>query len=218
MGSDEWFSTRLAKITASKWYTCMGERGIGEGGLSYIYTKIGEELTGISRDKELANDEVLWGVKYEPEATLKFGKHMGLDFLVVQKLIHDTDTKFSCTPDALIWRKESVDGLCHEVEPVEVKCYPTYANFISCAACSTPAEIKKQDKEAYWQLLFQMNLCDSLKGYLVYYHPDFKVGGFRVIEFRKKDLLDDFKLLAIRKEQALNIFNEKRELLMNIKN
>ena len=63
-----------------------------------------------------------------------------------------------------------------------------------------------------------MELCDALKGYLVYYHPDFKAGGFRVIEFRKKELIDDFKLLRLRKEQAINIFDETRELLINIKN
>lgn len=222
MGSEieiqAWKQARLSKLTASKFYTCMGERGIGEGGTSYIDTKVGEELTGKSGEPEIDTDATRWGKLYEPVAVNEFGKAKGLHFLVVQKLIHDVETRFSCTPDALWVKSESTCETMYDVSCAEIKCYPTFANHVACAKCSTPAEIKKQDKEAYWQLIFQMDLCDALYGYLVYFHPDFKAGKLRIIEFRKKELITDFRLLKERKLQAIEIFNADRELLINIKN
>ena len=63
-----------------------------------------------------------------------------------------------------------------------------------------------------------MDACDALKGYLVYFHPDFRAGGLRIIEFRKIELITDFKLLTARKELAIKMFEESRNILMNIKN
>ena len=45
MGTDEWFAGRLGRFTSSEIYHLMGAKGIGEGGLSYIYRKVGEELS-----------------------------------------------------------------------------------------------------------------------------------------------------------------------------
>lgn len=218
MGSEEWLSTRLGKFTASKMYLLMGERGIGDSGIGYIRSRIGEELTGKSSDNFFGNEYTAHGNVNEKPAIFKFGEFKNIVFLNTQVLIHEQGTRFSCTPDFIWTISESTCELKYEVSVGEVKCYPTFEKFVACAECSTPEEIKKVDPSAYWQLITQMDLCDALRGYLVYYHPDFKVGGFRVIEFRKKNLIKEFELLINRKEQALNIFNEKRELLMNIKN
>lgn len=53
MHSEDWFTKRLSKFTSSEWHLVMGERGIGEGGKSYIYRKVGELLTGIVNKKGL---------------------------------------------------------------------------------------------------------------------------------------------------------------------
>ena len=218
MHSPEWQLSRLGKFTASMAHCFMGERGIGDGGITYVRSRIGEELTGISSMKEVDTDAMRWGLMHEPFAIQEFGKLKGVDFLVTQKLIADTSTRFGATPDCMWVKKESEDKLKYDVCTGEVKCYPTYANHIACALCETPQQIKKEDKQAYWQVIMQMDECDCLVGYLVYYHPDFKAGSLRVIEFRKIELIAEFKLLKERQKQLLEMFEREREMLMNIKN
>lgn len=216
--SDEWFNMRLAKFTSSRKYLLMGEKGISQQGISYIRSRVGEQLTGITSDKDIDNDSTRWGSLYEPDATRKFGEIMKLNFLVTQKLIHKPGTRFSSTPDALWVKSESIDKLSYQVSTLEVKCFPTYDSYIEVACCSNPAELKKVRPDIYWQVLDQMDKCDCLKGYAGFFHPLFKIGNYRLIEFNKIELAKDFKLLHDRDDLAVKIFDEIRTKLLNIKN
>lgn len=217
MLSDEWRTERLTCFTSSKWYLLMGEKGLGDQGMTYIRTRVGEELTGMSSEVEFDNDAVRHGNLYEIEGVKSFAALKGIDFLITQKLIHEKGTRTASTPDFLWVRKESSDKLSYDVSNGEVKCFQM-AMHIECAECATPAELKKVHKQVYWQVIHQMDECGCLTGYAIFYNPFFKIGGLRVIEFRKIDLVPEFTLLKQRKELALQKFDEIRNKLINIKN
>ena len=67
MGTDEWFAGRLGRFTSSEIYHLMGAKGIGEGGLSYIYRKVGEEICGIPQRREISTEATEHGNLYETE-------------------------------------------------------------------------------------------------------------------------------------------------------
>lgn len=215
--NEKYHQARLGKFTASKISCCMGATKVPEGGITYIRTRIGEELTGVSSEKEVSTEEMQWGLTYERDALTNFGKLKNLDYLLVQRLVFEEGSKFGCTPDGLWVKSESTDKLSYEVSTIEVKCYQV-GNHIKCALCSTPAEIKEKDSSAYWQTIMQMDECGALIGYLCYFHPLMKSGGFRVIEFRKINLVADFKLLNERKIEILKKYEAEKEILLNITN
>lgn len=180
--SDEWHQARLAKFTSSD-----KDRALGAGMLRYVREKVGEELTGKSAKTEIDTDATRWGSFHESEGLNKFGIYMGLDFLVTQQLISDVNSRFGCTPDALIPIRESPDKTEWEVETVEIKCPPTFANYIALYECETPMDLKKTDSTYYWQCIDQMLNCESLRHHFVAYHPDFKAGNLKVLSFGIND-------------------------------
>lgn len=216
--SDDWIKVRLGRFTSSKIDNLMGEKSLTTGAISYIHQKIGEELTGVCNatgEESVDNENTFWGKEYEPEAIKKFGQIKQLEYLVTQKVILNPYTRFSSTPDAIWVHGECLNQLEYNVSTVEVKCPPTYNNYIPLKKCKTPADIKRFKAKYYWQVLDQMENCGSALGYFMCYHPLFPEGAnYNIIEFRKMDLWDDFKLLHNRKKQALENFEEiKKEIL-----
>lgn len=218
MLSEEWFAGRLARLTASEWYHCMGEKFETIGCINYIYRKVGEELSGLPCRDEINTQGTEHGHRYEADNLRQLMKIKDIPFLITQQLISAPDSRFGATPDALIFHSESSDGLHHNVSTVEAKCPSSFDGYIKLALCQTPQDVKKAFPSYYHQVLFQMSLCDALYGYLVAFQPFFKVGNTRIIEFRKINLISDFKLMEERKIMAENKFIEVREKLMNIKN
>lgn len=216
--SDKWFQGRLAKFTASEFYLCMGEKFETIGSINYIYRKVGEDLSGLPCRDEIYNDATEHGHTYEKENLLQLGRIQGLEFMIKQRLIAPEDSRFGCTPDALIYHKESIDKLYDDVSTVEAKCPKSYDGYIRLALCDTPEQVLAYKSAYFWQVLFQMDLCGALRGYLCVFQPFFKFGGVKVIEFRKIHLTPYFKLLATRKEMAEAKFNDVRRQLINLKN
>lgn len=212
--SEEWFAGRLGKFTSSMIYTLMGEKPFTTGAMSYIMERVGEDVSGVPAKQEVDNESTRWGILYEGDAIKKFGEKMGLTFLVVQKLITAPGSRFGSTPDALWIKKEYGDS--YEVSNAEIKCYPSYSHFISCILCDTPEQLKKADPKLYWQTIDQMDNCDCLVGYAVLFHPLMKAGGFKTMEFRKINLVPEFKLLKERKRLAVDKFNEIRDKMLGI--
>lgn len=217
--SDAWHQYRLGKGTSSKMFTICGTEGWGKAADSYVYQKVGESLTGQSNEKEFEFDEDLdWGKMYEVEATRAFAKKMGINLLVVQKLITNPEGNFSSTPDA-IW----VHGECkidtdeYNVSSAEGKCPRTYHNFIPKFLCKTPADLFKINKSDYWQTIDQVDQCGASKGYFFVYHPYFPEGSnLNIIEFRKVELWDHFRLLSARKKMFIEKFNEIRQQMLGL--
>lgn len=222
---DEWKKARLGKITSSKASLICGERGLGEGGTSYLYNLVGEELSGESSEPDLDTDATRWGLKYESEAIDKFGVLKKISFVVVQQLISPPGSRFGSTPDFLIIVRESTDGTEYHVETGECKCFPSFRAYIGMALCNTPQDVKAEDRKVYFQVLHQMIMCGSVKGYLVCYHPLMRAGNLNVVEFDALQSMevkggkiypihDDMKMMRERMNIAEEKFYEIRDKMI----
>lgn len=225
--SDEWHTARLAKFTSSEIYLLMAPTGFGEGAINYIRRKVGEEITGKSSKGEIDVDATRWGNFYEAEALTKFGRQREVDFLVAQQLISEPGERFGCTPDGLIPTRISPDDTEYDVETVEVKCPPTFDNYIRFFECNSAKDLKEESKQYYWQVLDQLDNCGALVGWFVVYHPDFKAGNMKIIRIdamqqvevkgnKTFPIYNDLKLLRERKAMAEQKFNEIREKLIAV--
>jgi hypothetical protein len=204
--NDAYYQAKLGKFTSSEFHYLMGVKGIGEGGLSYIYRKVGEVLSGRPARPDISTAATEHGLTHEREGLTVFGKKMELESMLVQRLILDEDGVSGGTPDGLIVLNESTDGLSLNVKSCEIKCPITFDGYIRLWKCKTPNELKEECRAFYFQVLHQMMICDCLSGYFIVYQPFFQQGQMRIIEFKKIDLIADFKLMAERKAQAINIF------------
>jgi hypothetical protein len=224
--SDEWKTSRLGKFTSSEIFKLMSSQYE-----SYVRLKVGEVMTGLmsaswmTSKGEINTDATMWGLLHEVDALKKFGTKMELPFMVTQKLITEEGSRFGCTPDGLIVKRISPDETEYEVETVEVKCPPTYDNYLLLWECETPKDLKEVNKQYYWQVLDQMDNCESLTGHFVAYHPDFKSGNMRHIVFNSMQpeekngsktfpLFTDLKALRKQKAQAVIDFEFKKEKLL----
>lgn len=224
-GSDAWYMARLGKFTSSEIHYLTFPRGFTDQSLAYIRRKVGEELTGKPAKEDIDTNATRHGLMHEATAVRKFGKQVGLEFIIVQQLITDPATRFGSTPDGLIVLRESPDKTEYEVETLEVKCPPSFDGYILLYECETPGDLKKKKREYYWQVLDQMLQCGAKQGHLVIYHPDFKAGNHKTITFnplhpvltskgKTFPIFNDLKLLRERKELGLVKFDEIRSKLM----
>lgn len=217
--SEDWQLTRRGKFTSSRMFTQMGEKPLTQGAMTYIYHKVGEDLTGhtTAEDEQFEDENTAWGNTYEPEAIRLFQQMKGMQYLASQKLIHNPDKRFSSTPDA-IW----IHGVCrneveYNVSTLEVKCPRKFHRFIPFQRCKTPADVKELSKMFYWQVMDQMSNCGSAVGYFMVYHPQFpKQANHKIIEFKKMELWDDFKLLEQRKRLASEKFDQIRAEMLAV--
>jgi hypothetical protein len=224
--SDEWYIARLAKFTSSEIYYLMSPSGFGYGSLNYIRRKVGEELTGESSKADVDTDITRWGIFHESTAVEKFAKQYNVELLIVQQLIAEPNGRFGSTPDGLIPIRISPDDTEYEVEPVEVKCPPTFDNYIRLFECETPQDLRQESKQYYWQVIDQLDNCGSLVGHFVAYHPTFKAGNMRVIRFDAMQSIEtkngkifpiynDLRFLRERKKMGEEKFNEIRDKLIS---
>lgn len=212
--SDEWHIFRQGRLTSSKAHLLTSERGFSDGTMTYIYQKVGETLTGQStatEDDQIEDENTAWGLMHEPIALDLFRNIKKVQFMTNQNIIFDLEQQFSSTPDAIWTHNEALNQLEYNVSTVEVKCPRKYHKYIPLWQCKTPADLKKFNKNYYWQVIDQMDLCESAVGFFMCFHPMFpEKSRYNIIEFRKMDLWDDFKLLKQRKQKAIEIFNQIR--------
>jgi hypothetical protein len=220
-----WKLARLGKFTSSRISVLCGERGIGDGGMSYILERVGEELCGYSSDPEIDTDATRHGAKYESEALWKFKNEMGCEFIVTQQFITVPGSRFGSTPDGIILVRESLDGSEYEAKTIECKCFPSFRAYIGLALCNTPKDVKDYDRKIYFQVLDQLDATQSNEGYLVAYHPDFKMGNLNIVHFVANEpvvvsgkktypIHEDLKLLRERKATGLKLFYEIRDKML----
>lgn len=225
--SDEWYTERLSRFTSSEIFYLTNPTGFTESAINYIRRKVGESLTGKPSRTEIDTDITRWGIFHEATAIKKFAEQKGVDLLIVQQLIAEKDSRFGSTPDALIPIRISPDNTEYEVEVVEVKCPPTYDNYIRYFECDTPQDLKEENKQYYWQVLDQMDNCEALKGYFVVFHPDFRAGNMKIISFNVMQshktvkgnvfpIYEDLKLLRQRKQMASDEFDKIRQRLISV--
>lgn len=202
--SDEWWAARLGKMTSSKIFCLCGDRGIGDGGNTYIRSKVHEKLTGISTEKNFDTEDTIFGITNEPFSINNYAKKYNAPLIIVSKHIV-YDELFTATPDFFVINKDYGDN--YDCETGETKSYRT--NHLLMCECDTPPCIKKVNKQLYWQVISQMMFANVIVGNATFYNPEFegtKALQHRVV-FRKIDLMTDFKLLKNRMEEARIIYN-----------
>lgn len=212
--TEKWDEIRKGKFTSSRIHAIMGDKPLLPGAMTYIYQKAGEFVTkqtlADDSDVIIEDENTAWGLQYEPEALNFFGLIKNLKYLITQKIIFDPNGHASSTPDALWVMDTSVfKEDCYNVATVEVKCPRKYHKFFPLFECQTPEDLKKFNKNYFWQVVDQMTICQAAIGYFVCYHPLFPVpNNIRIIEFKKIDLWKDFILLEQRKTQAIEKMKE----------
>ena len=214
--TEEWDRARIGRATSSNISHIMGDKFSNIECVSYVYQKAGEAITNKSTavEEDIIEDEnTAWGREHEPAAIRRFGAIKGIEFLVTQKLIMNADLQFSSTPDAIWIHGASVlKADEYNVSTLEVKCPRKYPRYIPLWKCKTPAELKQFSKKYYWQVLDQMDNCDSAVGYFACYHPLFPIEtNMRIIEFRKVELWEEFKKLKDRKAMFLKHLEEIKQ-------
>jgi hypothetical protein len=189
----------------------MAEKGLGTGAFSYIDQKIGEVMTGhvVEEDENIEDENTAWGNMYEPKAIAKFHEVNKVQFLVTQKLIHAPDSHFSSTPDAIWVHGLASNQVEYNVSTLEVKCPRKFHRYNKLYRCNTPHDLLKVESRYFWQVLDQMDNCDSAVGYFAVYHPLYpEKCNFKQIQFKKLDLWDEFKKLKQRKQEAVNLMQK----------
>lgn len=209
-----WKRAKLGKFSSSKIHKFCTDKLLSTGAMTYIHEKLLEEFTGVPAKTEVDNEYTRWGLLNEADGIRLLASKLSVEMLVTQTLINRPGTRYCSTPDA-IWPIKKYPSGCWDVETAEVKCYPSERH-IKCVLCEFAKQIKEVDPDAYWQVIDQMDNCDTIHGNLLYYHPEMKAAKSRLIKFRKIELIEDFKFLKTRKEVALQKFNELHSELLTI--
>lgn len=119
--TEEWFSERAGKVTASKVADVMAKTktGYSASRANYMAQLITERLTGLPADN-FQNAAMQWGIETEPQARAMYSLETGLDVEEVGFVHHPTIAMSGASPD----------GLVGSVGLVEIKC-PNSATHIT---------------------------------------------------------------------------------------
>lgn len=207
--SDEFWTSRIGRMTGCKISCLMGERGIGDGGMTYIRSKVGEKISGKTSEVNVITEGISHGIINEPISLKEYQRKYEVPIIITNKHLVEND-HYAVTPDGLIILRDLGDT--YDCETLETKSFPTYATHIEHCECETALDIKKVNKQLYWQVIMQMFVADVLVGNACFFHPDFpETSKLRMhrVTFRKVDLIGDFKIFKQRLEEAKNIFDTK---------
>lgn len=143
--SEEWFSARLGKVTASRVKDVMAQ---GRGGApsatrkNYMMELLCQRLTG-QRDEGFTSAAMQRGTDLEPVARSAYEIDKGVMVVETGLIEHPRITGFAASPDGLV----GTDGI------LEIKC-PLTATHIAVMQSG------KHDTQYEWQMLSQMACAD----------------------------------------------------------
>lgn len=171
-GSDEWFSKRLGKVTASRLNDVMATlKSGGEAATrkNYRAQLIAERLTGVKADS-FTNGTMQWGTDNEPIARAMYEVSRGVDVEQVDFVEHPSILMSGASPDGLIGE----DGL------IEIKCPNTATHIDYLLAGIVPTEYRNQ---MLWQMectgrkwcdfvSFDPRMPDDLQLFVIRYELD----------------------------------------------
>ena len=117
--TEEWFSARLGKVTASRVADVLAKIKSGESASpkNYKMELVVQRLTG-KQGESFTNAAMEWGTEQEPFARMAYEAHTGTFVKEVGFIDHPTIEGFGCSPDGIVG-----EGL------IEIKC-PNTANHI----------------------------------------------------------------------------------------
>lgn len=207
--SNEWWDSRLGRMTGSMISTICMPEGIGTGGMTYIRAKVCEKISRKPSEMNISTEATQWGVINEPIAVKYFQEVYSIPIIVTDKHLIESEY-YAVTPDGLIINKDF--GENYDCETLESKSFPTYATHCQHCECNTAKDIKAINKKLFWQVIMQMFVADTMKGNAIFFHPDFpeesKLRLHRVA-FNKIDLVPEFTFFKNRLIEAQKEFETK---------
>jgi putative phage-type endonuclease len=143
--TEEWFSARLGKVTASSLYKVLAKTKTGYGADrgNYMTQLVLERVTG-SKAESYTNSSMQWGIDQEPFARAAYEASRGVMVDEVGFLPHPSIEAAGASPDGLV----GDDGM------VEIKC-PDSKTALECWLSDTPVEGKY-----FAQMQWQMRCAD----------------------------------------------------------
>ena len=198
-GSDEWFSARRGKITASRLGDLMKKTKYGESTYkTRLRTELAiERITGKSASSVVMNQAMHDGIEREPEARQLFEAVTGKEVALCGSFDHPSIVNTSASPDGLLRGENAI---------LEIKC-PTAVTHVKNVMADG------MDRRYLYQVAWQMACTESTHGYFASYHPDFPPElRLKVVRVER----DDDLILDISK--AVRQFDiEVEDLINNIK-
>jgi len=133
--SDDWFATRLGKVTASCISKVMARTKTGYGAerANYLSQLVVERITG-SREQGFTNAAMQWGTDKEPDARATYEFDRNVSVVEEGFMPHPTIDMAGASPDGLI----GDDGL------VEIKCPNTATHIATLTGSSIDDKYVKQ--------------------------------------------------------------------------
>jgi len=158
-GSDEWFSARRGKITASRLGDLMKKTKYGESTYkTRLRTELAiERITGKSASSVVMNQAMHDGIEREPEARQLFEAVTGKEVALCGSFDHPSIVNTSASPDGLLRGENAI---------LEIKC-PTAVTHVKNVMADG------MDRRYLYQVAWQMACTESTHGYFASYHPDF---------------------------------------------
>lgn len=143
--TDDWFSARLGKVTASSLYKVLAKTKTGYGADrgNYMTQLVLERVTG-SKAESYTNASMQWGIDQEPFARAAYEASRGVLVDEVGFIPHPTIEASGASPDGLV----GDDGM------VEIKC-PDSKTALECWLSDNPVESKY-----FAQMQWQMRCAD----------------------------------------------------------
>jgi len=138
--TDDWWSARLGKVTASRIADAVAKtkNGWGASRANYMAELVAERLTGVSANG-YTNAAMQWGIDTEPEARVAYEFDRDADVIEVGFIDHPEIAMTGASPD----------GLVGEEGMVEIKC-PNTATHIDTLLGTPVAD--KYIKQMQWQM------------------------------------------------------------------
>lgn len=189
--SEEWFSARLGKVTASRIADVCArtKTGWGAGRKNYMAELVAERLTG-TRHEGFTNAAMQWGTDQEPEARVAYEFYRDATVIEVGFVPHPSIAETGASPDGLV----RDDGL------VEIKCPNTATHLETLLGAELP---QKYFYQIQWQLACtERQWCD-----FVSYDPRLPESMRMHVERVKRD--DD--MIRDLEAEVVAFLNELRE-------
>lgn len=145
--TDEWFTARLGKVTASSLYKVLArtKTGYGADRGNYLTQLVLERLTN-AKAEGYTNAAMQWGIEQEPFARAAYEAAKGVLVEEVGFVPHPTIPMAGASPDGLV----GADGM------VEIKC-PDSKTALECWLSDNPVEGRY-----FAQMQWQMRCADRV--------------------------------------------------------
>ena len=148
--TDEWYLTRLGKVTASSLHKVLAKTKTGYGADrgNYMTQLVLERVTGTKADF-YTNARMHWGIEQEPFARAAYEATKGVMVEEIAFVPHPTIEMSGASPDGLV----GDDGM------VEIKC-PDSKTMLECWLSDNPVESKYMAQMQWQMRCADRNWCD----------------------------------------------------------